>query len=67
MTYHLFVDHNHSTGNVRGLLCSPCNAFIGHLKDDVTLIQNAIDYLNKDSTCHDKKTAEERKIRKENK
>lgn len=43
----LFIDHCHTTGRVRGLLCSNCNSAIGYLKDDVKLLQNAILYLNK--------------------
>ena len=41
----LAVDHCHETGVVRGLLCSPCNTGIGHLKDSHHILQNAIDYL----------------------
>lgn len=41
----LFVDHNHTTGKVRGLLCSNCNFAIGHMKDNVKLLQNLIKYL----------------------
>jgi len=41
----LSVDHCHSTGRIRGLLCSDCNTGIGKLKDDVTILQNAIRYL----------------------
>lgn len=41
------VDHCHSTLKIRGLLCGPCNAAIGLLKDDVKLLQNAIVYLEK--------------------
>lgn len=42
----LFVDHCHATGAVRGLLCSSCNHAIGLLKDNTTLLANAIAYLN---------------------
>lgn len=45
-TIKLVVDHCHKTKVVRGLLCSPCNTGIGHLKDDVARLQSAIDYLN---------------------
>jgi len=44
--YSLAVDHNHKTGNVRGLLCSKCNLGLGCFKDSETLIQKAITYLN---------------------
>lgn len=40
------VDHNHTTGKVRGLLCTDCNRGIGSLKDNKELLQKAIDYLN---------------------
>ena len=43
----LAVDHNHSTEEVRGLLCSNCNASIGYALDDISILQNAISYLNK--------------------
>lgn len=41
----LAVDHCHSTGKVRGLLCTNCNQAIGKLKDDTQLLRNAINYL----------------------
>lgn len=41
----LFVDHDHTTGQVRGLLCQNCNTGIGMLKDDVKLLQNAVWYF----------------------
>src|SRR5699024_5017510 len=44
----LAVDHCHTTGQVRGLLCSTCNAkVLGHLRDDPNALQRAIDYLAK--------------------
>ena len=46
----LFVDHNHVTGNIRGLLCNPCNLLLGHSNDDISILKEAIKYLNKYKT-----------------
>jgi len=43
----LCVDHNHETGDIRGLLCTNCNAGIGLLKDDINILENALKYLQK--------------------
>lgn len=45
----LHVDHCHKTGKVRGLLCNGCNFGIGHLRDSVIILENAIRYLNKNA------------------
>ena len=41
------VDHNHKTGNVRGILCQRCNTGIGSLREDATILRRAISYLEK--------------------
>ena len=41
------VDHCHSTGKVRGLLCHPCNTALGLLKDNPETITNILSYLQK--------------------
>ena len=41
----LAVDHCHATGKIRGLLCLRCNTALGGFKDDVTVMTNAIEYL----------------------
>lgn len=43
----LVVDHCHSTGEVRGLLCDPCNTSIGKMNDDPALLRKAADYLDR--------------------
>lgn len=47
----LSVDHNHITGQVRGLLCTKCNSAIAYLKEDKSIIQNALSYLTKYNEC----------------
>ena len=39
------VDHNHKTGNVRGLLCIKCNSGLGMFQENLTLFNNAMEYL----------------------
>jgi len=41
----LAVDHCHITNKVRGLLCTNCNIILGHAKDNIEILKNAIEYL----------------------
>lgn len=42
----LCIDHCHTTDIIRGVLCTRCNAWIGWLKDDPHLLEQASIYLN---------------------
>ena len=48
----LAVDHCHSTGFVRGILCRACNTAIGLFEDNVETMSKAIEYLNESSSRH---------------
>jgi len=41
------IDHNHSTGYIRMLLCGHCNKLLGLAKENIITLQNAINYLKK--------------------
>lgn len=43
----LNVDHDHSTGKVRGLLCRRCNLLLGKVQDNETILASAINYLRR--------------------
>lgn len=47
------IDHCHSTGKVRGVLCFSCNTGLGHLKDNVDNLKSAINYLNNKTTNYE--------------
>ena|SRR6187551_851002 len=41
----LVVDHDHTTGEVRGLLCKACNIGLGYFRENLFSLRGAIDYL----------------------
>ena len=41
----LHVDHDHISGKIRGLLCHNCNLGLGSFKDNLTLLRQAVVYL----------------------
>jgi Recombination endonuclease VII len=43
----LSVDHDHSTGAVRGLLCVRCNRMLGYARDSAEILRHAISYLKR--------------------
>ena len=42
---YLYIDHNHKTGKIRGLLCRDCNSALGLFHDNITSLEIAIKYL----------------------
>lgn len=41
------MDHDHETGQVRGLLCRNCNLNNGIFQDSPTLLRNAAEYIER--------------------
>lgn len=46
----LVVDHDHETGDVRGLLCHNCNRALGLLQDSTKVVGSALSYLESATT-----------------
>ena len=53
----LVVDHNHESTVVRGLLCPACNFMLGHAKDNIEILSNAIIYLTESNERRSKKSS----------
>ena len=39
------VDHNHTTGQVRHLLCQKCNALLGMSNENISILESTIEYI----------------------
>lgn len=46
---HRYVDHDHKTGEVRGLLCQPCNTALGAFYEDPEVFHRALEYMTSNS------------------
>jgi hypothetical protein len=44
-TSRLFIDHDHKTGEIRGLLCVTCNSGLGFFRENPDLLRKATEYL----------------------
>lgn len=44
------IDHSHSTGAVRGLLCTACNKSLGGFREDLYILEKAKKYIEKYDT-----------------
>jgi hypothetical protein len=42
----LYVDHDHKTNKVRGLLCNHCNLALGYFDDSIPFLEKAIKYIS---------------------
>lgn len=54
--FKLAIDHDHSTGKVRGLLCHNCNRALGLFKDSIENLKSAISYLEGATTISKEST-----------
>jgi len=46
------IDHNHETGEFRGVLCLKCNSMLGMSRDDQKLLKKAAAYLEERGSYH---------------
>lgn len=49
-TKNLVLDHNHDTGEIRGVLCNPCNRALGYAKDNINILLKLVEYLKENGS-----------------
>jgi hypothetical protein len=59
----LHVDHDHATGEIRGLLCMRCNNALGLFREDPDLLKRAARYVAADARYRSQRTSWERVAR----
>ena len=55
------IDHNHDTGEFRGILCLTCNTLLGMAKDNKEILLEAINYLELKGNYSDAAAARKKK------
>lgn len=58
-TLRLAVDHCHTTGRVRGLLCGPCNTYLGRLEANLSQLLEDLAYIGTDAAPIKERLAEQ--------
>jgi len=53
LAYVPYVDHSHSTGIVRGIVCAGCNTIVGHMEKGLNNYKKVMAYLNPSITPPD--------------
>lgn len=48
----LFVDHNHKTKRIRGLLCNKCNLILAHCNEDISILENISEYIKSEGSVY---------------
>ena len=55
------IDHNHETGQFRGILCLPCNSMLGMSKESVALLERAASYLKERGSYEELRASRKKK------
>jgi hypothetical protein len=61
------IDHNHDTGEFRGILCTECNTLLGMAGDNPEILANAIRYLESRGAYLKKELVDNAAVRRKSK